>query len=138
MPCIKFKPHIIAQSPRKGLGDHFLTSQNQINASPSMPLMQDTICQAMRLLITVVVCKERQRRQCYGLGRDSTSYIQLVPLDGNLNSHINEILRPHVLSCTQRDGNAFIFQDDNSCLRRTRIVDTFLRQSHVTCLDWPA
>ena len=43
---------------------HFLTSQNGINVSPSMPFVQDdckrTIFPAMRLLITCVVCKEWQ------------------------------------------------------------------------------
>ena len=31
-----------------------------------------------------------------------------------------------------------LMQDDNARPHRARIVDTFLRQSRVTCLDWPA
>ena len=75
----------------------------------------------------------------HGLGRNNSTWQDLVIVDGNLNSrrYIDEILRPVVVPYVQNMGQGALFQDDNARPHRARIVDAYL-QEQITRVDWPA
>ena len=60
------------------------------------------------------------------MGRNNSTWQDLVIVDGNLNSrrYIDEILRPVVVPYVQNMGQGALFQDDNARPHRARIVDT--------------
>ena len=64
----------------------------------------------------------------HGLGRNNSTWQDLVIVDGNLNSrrYIDEILRPVVVPYVQNMGQGALFQDDNVRPHRARIVDAYL------------
>ena len=65
---------------------------------------------------------------------------QLIIVEGNLTGqqYIDEILTPVVIPYIGGMGQDAVFMDDNARPHRARIVDTCLRQHHVTRMDWPA
>ena len=78
--------------------------------------------------------------QNHGLGRNNSTWQDLVIVDGNLNSrrYIDELLRPVVVHYVQNIGQGALFQDDNARPPRARIVDAYLQQEQITRVDWPA
>ena len=72
----------------------------------------------------------------HGLGRNNSTWQDLVIVDGNLNSrrYIDEILRPVVVPYVQNMGQGALFQDDNARPHRARIVDAYL-QEQITRVD---
>ena len=64
----------------------------------------------------------------------------LYHVHGNMNAQVyrDQILAPLVVPTLQQIGPNAILQDDNATPHRARLVDTFLRQSNITRMDWPA
>lgn len=65
----------------------------------------------------------------------------LVPLrEGSLNSrrYIDEILSEHVVPLAAPIGQNFIFMHDNARPHTARIVNQYLQEQNVTCMNWPA
>ena len=64
----------------------------------------------------------------------------LVVVESNLTSlrYRNEILKPIVGPYRQHFGDNFISRDDNSRVRRSVLVNTFLQHARLTGMEWPA
>ena len=67
-------------------------------------------------------------------------FFVLIIVEGNLTGqrYIDQILTPVVIPYIGGMGKDVVFMDDNARPHRARIVDTCLRQHHVTRMDWPA
>ena len=67
-------------------------------------------------------------------------FFVLIIVEGNLTGqrYIDQILTPVVIPYIGGMGKDSVFMDDNARPHRARIVDTCLRQHHVTRMDWPA
>jgi hypothetical protein len=50
----------------------------------------------------------------------------------------DEILAPIVRLYAGENGNDFILMDDNATPHRARIVNEYLQQETIECMDWPA
>lgn len=64
----------------------------------------------------------------------------LYHVQGNMNALVyrDQILRPLVVRALQQIGPNAVFQDDNATPHRARLVDTFLQQSNINRMNWPA
>ena len=67
-------------------------------------------------------------------------FFVLIIVEGNLTGqrYIDQILTPVIIPYFGGMGQDAVFMDDNTRPHRARIVDTCLRQHHVTRMDWPA
>ena len=64
----------------------------------------------------------------------------LVIIPGNLNAqrYIDEVMEPHVVPMLRNIGQHSIFMDDNASCHRARVVNNFVQDENITCMDWPA
>ena len=67
-------------------------------------------------------------------------FFVLIIVEGNLTGqrYIDQILTLVVIPYIGGMGQDAVFMDDNARPHRARILDTCLRQHHVTRMDWPA
>ncbi len=75
----------------------------------------------------------------YGTGISDIEKTPLIIIDGNLNAcrYIHVILIPvDVPFITNMGGNA-VFQDDNACPHRARIISEFMMQQQIQTMESP-
>jgi hypothetical protein len=76
---------------------------------------------------------------CVGISRDGRRDLHVLER-GTMTGvrYRDEILDVYVRSYVGAVGPEFILMNDNTCRHRAMVVEQYLQQGTIVCMDWPA